>query len=169
MPLPSTMTPIATNTLTADSSTVTFSSIPQGYTDLVIITSARCSSTANDIKLQFNGDSASNYSYTYLRGESGGANSSRGTSQGAMFLGYSAMSTDTNIWSPSIININNYANTTTYKTVMSRTNIPSGTSNVAATIGLWRSTSAVTSVTLFPGAFNFVSGSTFTIYGVKAA
>ena len=160
---------LATQTLGSDTSTVTFSSIPSTYTDLVVVTSARCSSTANDIKLQFNGDSGSNYSYTYLRGESGGASSSRGSNQGAMFLGYSAMSTDTNVWSPTILSIQNYSNTTTYKTVLSRTNIPSGTTNVAATVGLWRSTSAISSITLFPGAFNFITGSTFSLYGIASA
>ena len=61
MPLPSTMTPIATNTLTAVASSVTFSSIPSTYTDLVLVLQGSFDS-ADDVRFRFNGDTGSNYS-----------------------------------------------------------------------------------------------------------
>ena len=67
MPLPSTMTPIATNTLVSATNSITFSSIPQGYTDLILIHS-NISGTTQQLRLTFNGDSGSNYSTTELYG-----------------------------------------------------------------------------------------------------
>ncbi len=60
----------------------------------------------------------------------------------------------------------NYSNTTTYKTVLSRCSNPTG--GTLAVAGLWRSTAAITSITLTPTAGNWLSGSTFTLYGIKA-
>jgi hypothetical protein len=65
----------------------------------------------------------------------------------------------------------NYSNSTTYKTVLGRSNRAS--SDTAADVGLWRSTSAITRIDLaMGGSFptnNFASGSTFTLYGIAAA
>jgi hypothetical protein len=61
----------------------------------------------------------------------------------------------------------NYSNATTYKTALART---SEDGVAAAYVGLWRSTSAITSITIDKGSSdNFASGSTFTLYGIKAA
>ena len=62
----------------------------------------------------------------------------------------------------------NYSNTTTYKTVLTRANIASA--DVEAVVGLWRSTSAVNQLDVKQGgAVTFSVGSTFTLYGIKAA
>jgi hypothetical protein len=63
--------------------------------------------------------------------------------------------------------MNNYSNTTTFKTFLSRTNVASD--RVEALVGLWRSTSAITSITLYCGSNSFVTGSTFTLYGILKA
>ena len=67
-----------------------------------------------------------------------------------------------------IINIQNYSNTTTYKTILGRAN--NAVTGVTETVGLWRSTSAITSMTLLQsyGSDLFKTGSTFTLYGIKA-
>ena len=67
-----------------------------------------------------------------------------------------------------MVSINNYSNATTYKTVLWRDN---SNTYVAAQAGLWRSTSAITSITLSTNssATNFASGSTFSLYGILAA
>ena len=69
-----------------------------------------------------------------------------------------------------ILQLMNYSNTTTYKTILSRTN--AAANGVDATVGLWRSTSAITSIEIgknsgMSGTFQI--GSTFTLYGIKAA
>lgn len=69
----------------------------------------------------------------------------------------------------SIIQINNYSNSTTYKTAFMRTNTASTYGTVFAIVGLWRSTAAITSITLTPDAGSFATGSTFSLYGIAAA
>lgn len=168
----STYTPIATQTLSTAAATVTFSSIPGTYTDLVLITSLKSSATptAYSPTLYFNSDTTkTNYSFTAMYGD--GSNTvafewttSTSTQHGVMATAVSATNFNTGI-----INIQNYANTTTYKTVLTRTNDPANV--VYTTAGLWLNTSAITSLVLYGGDGNkdFTSGSTFTLYGIAAA
>jgi hypothetical protein len=161
MPLPSTLTPIATNTLTATATTITFSSIPQTYTDLVLV--ASFTSGNNDEKLQFNGDTASNYSWIRLYGD--GASTGSGYSPTPTYIRNtgSDLTTQQNV----IINIFNYANSTNFKTTIGRGN--NTAAQVTTTTGVWRNTAAITSITYASSANTFSVGSTFTLYGIKAA
>jgi len=168
MPLPSTMTPIATNTLTTATATVTFSNIPQTYTDLVVVINAKATSGAHDVISRINSDSSSNYSTTFINGTGSAASSGRQSNQTYLYLdnyGY-LETTDGQV---SITHFMNYANTTTNKTILSRAS--NATNGVTGLVGLWRSTAAITSITLYCGTagVTFTSGSTFTLYGVKAA
>lgn len=166
MPLPSTLTPIATNTLTAAAASVTFSNLPQGYTDLVLVANLK-GTTALDYKINFNSDTGSNYSNTYLTATGSAASSGRRTSQ-TYFQpennGYVTSSLEQN----TIIHFMNYSNTTTFKTALSRSN--NASTGLDAFVNLWRSTSAITSIQIAAiSTPNFDTGSSFTIYGVKAA
>ena len=165
MPLPSTMTPIATNTLTANSNTVTFSSIPQNYTDLVIVFNGSIS-VFDFIYVQYNGDTGANYSGTILYGNGTSAGSSRHS--GSTYLQAIGWVTGIQNNANSIINIQNYSNSTTHKTLINRTN--DAANGTQAYVGLWRSTAPITSIT-FTGVNSrtIQSGSTFTLYGIKAA
>jgi hypothetical protein len=166
--MPITYTPIASTTLTAAQSTVTFSSISGTYTDLILIVNAKANTGgAIGLQFRFNSDSATNYSFTYLNGNGSSASSGRITSnnQGALAdLASSSSSAGT-----VIANIMNYANTTTFKTVVSR---GSDASNVAqALVNLWRATpAAITQIDVYPNSsIQFAAGGTFTLYGIKAA
>jgi hypothetical protein len=164
--MPNTYTPIATTTLTSNQTSASFTSISSSYTDLVLITNV----SGNDgaICIRFNNDSGSNYSYTRVRGDGSNATSSKVTNStyigGASNLSVTAGSLQTAIW-----NIQNYTNTTNYKAVVFRDGM--ATHLTGATIGLWRSTSAITRIDLSPefGSQVFYTGSTFTLYGIKAA
>ena len=71
-----------------------------------------------------------------------------------------------------IMHLQNYANTTTYKTTIARSNNASGSSlpGTETTVGLWRSTSAINAIKVYTaGGGNLASGFTATLYGVKAA
>ena len=165
--------PIATTTLGSAAASYTFSSISGSYTDLVLVIQTRTSYSVDNgprIQLQFNGDTASNYSATRVFGTGASASSNRDTSNTNMTFGYiaSSFSSNTNPGNH-IVNIKNYSNTTTYKTVLARWNAIANGSPVGAAVGLWRSTSAITSILLKPEAGNFVTGSTFTLYGIAAA
>ena len=166
----STYTPIYTTTLGSAQSSVTLNSF-SGYTDLVLIANAKSTKTSTtQIKLTFNSDTGSNYSWTRLLGDGSAASSSRGTSQAYIEAAFIAGNTGTVYPDLFTLNIQNYANTTTYKTLLSRwQSMNAANQYVAGVVGLWRSTSAITSITLTPDASNFDTGSTFTLYGIKAA
>ena len=157
--MPQTYTNIATQTLGSAAGSVTFSSIPSTYTDLVLIISGTAVSS-DTMTYQFNNDTGTNYSDTYLFGD-GTAGSGRHTSSGAIF-GAGINTTP----SHQILNIMNYSNTTTRKTTLLRGNA-SGTGAAVAFVGLWRNTAAITSIKLSIGS-NFATGSIFTLYGIKA-
>ena len=172
--MPSTYTPIATTTLGSSAASVTLSSIPSTYTDIILIVSARSNWTTDEYEglgIQFNSDTGSNYSYTVLAGNGAAASSFRGTSQtkieGRLNPSYSSNTSP----SANVLQLQNYSNTTTYKTMLMRTNSSVEYYEVTATVGLWRSTSAINEVKLFPteSGAQFVAGSTFTLYGVKSA
>lgn len=161
----STYTPLATNTLGSAAASVTFSSIPSTYTDLVFIFNGKAASgTGASLSIQYNGDTASNYSETLIYGEGSAYGSARDTNLQFSVVG-SIYTGDSN----AIVNIMNYSNSTTYKTSVNRSNAAG--SSVRAWASLWRSTAAITSmvIKLDNGAVNFTSGSTFTLYGISAA
>lgn len=151
---------IARTTLSATTSTITFTGIPGSYTDLVIISNGTFNTGDNGYTLQFNGDTGTNYSTTYVYGNGTSAASTRTTSATSINAG--RMDTTAGV---GVTNIMNYSNSTTYKTVITRGG--SGTLTTA-NAGLWRSTAAVTSLTVAcpAGISNFVSGTTFTLYGI---
>ena len=158
----STYTPIASVTLDSAQPSVTFSGIPQTYTDLVFVCEIDGDDGGASTRIRFNSDSGSNYSQTDLRGNGSSATSNRTSSVAQISLGVGAATNQTNV----IGSINNYSNSTTYKTVLLRTNNPA--EFTAARVGLWRNTNAITSIEFFVSAGNWVAGSTFNIYGVNA-
>ena len=164
MPAGNTYEAIATNTVSGSSTTaVTFSSIPSTYTDLVLITNATASTSGQGMNLTFNGDTGSNYSSTRLYGNGSSATSDRQTN--GPFINFALGSF--NNGQLVIANVMNYSNTTTNKTVTLRQNDASAF--VGALVGLWRSTAAINAITIQISGGNYVAGSTFSLYGIKAA
>lgn len=158
---------IATTTLGSNTSSVTLSSIPATYTDLVFVMNGS-NTDAVQVAIRFNSDTGNNYSNTGLTSNGSTSYSVRGSSASLIQFGWDAYLESTFSYN-AIINIPNYANTTTYKTLIGRAN--NAVTGVTATVGLWRSTSAVTSMTLLQsyGTGLFQTGTTFTLYGIKAA
>jgi hypothetical protein len=167
-----TYTTIAATTLTSNQTSVEFTSIPQTYTDLVIVFCGKAVSTGGDVRCRLgNGsfDTGNNYSYTVLHGNGTTAGSARESSQPYCWLDYwgSVTSDDTHL---GIYQFMNYSNTTTYKTFLSRSN--RAASGVDALVGLWRSTSAINQIQLALGSAGtreYASGTTATLYGIAAA
>ena len=156
--------PIASNTLATAVSTITFSSIADTYTDLILVFTGTAA-TATYTGIQFNGDNAINYSYTQVHGNGTSALSGRSSNSTEIFT--SSSNTVTTSQSVMLVNIQNYANTNTYKTVLIRNS--NAAVETAAAVGLWRSTSAITSVTVKTPGTNFAVGSTFTLSVITAA
>ena len=159
-----TYTPIASITLGAAVSSVTFSSIPSTYTDLVM-TVATISSTTNYPYVVLNGDTGTNYSKTWLTGTGSAASSGRDTSTAISYITANAAST-TSSGFISIVHFMNYSNSTTNKTFLSRSN--NAGSGVDLQVNLWRNTSAITSVQILANTGTFSAGSTFNLYGIQA-
>jgi hypothetical protein len=145
---------------------ITFSSIPQGYTDLVLIINAGTSDASEqDCLIRVNGDTGSNYSATYLYGTGSSAASGRNANQTESTAGYPIRPT---LISTLIVQFPNYSNTTTYKNWLGRAN--SADSMVYTHISLWRNTNAINTILLYPSnSKNFLAGSTFTLYGIASA
>jgi hypothetical protein len=158
-----TYTPISSTTLTSATNTISFTSIPGTYTDLVYVFEGTMTS-GTDMMVQFNSDTGTNYSSTRLYGNGTSAVSTRQTSDTAFYPAIGSLANRQSI----IFNIMNYASTTTYKTGIDRANNPAA--NVGAHVNLWRSTSAITRIDIIGASSGtFSIGSTFTLYGILAA
>lgn len=166
-----TYVPLQTYTVSGSTtSTLNLSTISGAYTDLRLVASCQLTGANNyDLQMQFNGDTTSTYSRTYLYGDGTTAGSGRNASTTSITT-TSIVGTSASTYGFSLIttDIFNYANSTTYKTTLSR-----GTNPLAyafANVGLWRATPApITSITLFVGSGNFTAGSTFSLYGILGA
>ena len=168
---------LATVNLSANTTSVTFSGIPTGYKHLQLRLFARTDRASNldGVKINFNGDTAANYSFhlVYGEGASAGAGAISGASGTYGFLGNIAgASQTTGVFGTAVVDILEYGNTNTYKTVRSLCGDDNNSGVNYGFISLsssnWRSTSAVTSITLDQeSGSNFVQYSSFALYGVK--
>jgi hypothetical protein len=153
----STYVPLASVTLGSSVSSVTFSSIPNTYGDLIIIYNGTVS-TGNDFYLTLNGDTT-NTNYNYVRmAAAPSLDSQVGATREIGF----ARTGPTSI----IFQIMDYSATNKHKITLSRTN---GPADVLGAYGSrWANTEAVTSVGFsIQGGFNFLTGSTFSLYGIS--
>ena len=165
--MPSTYTPIATTTLGSATASYTFSSIPSTYTDLILIAGhLNAASAGNAFKMQVNSDTGTNYSNTYLTGNGSSASSGRNSSADTL-----RFFDNPNIIGPAVVTAHfmNYANTTTYKTVLSRSSAAGYSAN--AEVNLWRNTAAINSIKIFfaTSGNDMQAGTTLTLYGISAA
>jgi hypothetical protein len=162
--VPSTYDKIDTRTLASDTATITFSTIPSTYTDLVLIASVKNNSGGSRaMQMLLNLDTGTNYSTTQLIGDGSSAVSSRSTGTAYLDVTVTVPGTE---FAPCIFNFQNYSNTNTFKTVLNR----NGITNTRGVVSLWRSTSAINSIRFQMGGSDLYStGSTFTLYGIKAA
>ena len=161
--------PLQSVSLTSATTSITFSGIDQNYTDLVLVASTTVATASANLVMTFNGDTTSGlYSKTQIEGTGSVVTSGRTT--GANNIGLdSNMGSDTTNPSIHIINLTNYSNTTGFKTILHRqSSFWSANPGTALRVGLWRNTSAITSITLTSTSINFNAGSTFDLYGIKS-
>jgi hypothetical protein len=159
--------PIATQTVGTATQTITFSSIPQTYTDIVVASAIQVSGNVN-VWVRFNSDTGSNYSFTTLQGNGSTGVSGRSANDTKIQLDSVAYPYFAGTgFSPNLVHVFNYSNATVYKTCLLRAN--NATVGVSLFCGLWRNTAAITSISFIAGAVNFSVGTTFTLYGVKSA
>lgn len=168
-----TMTKLATYTVSAagGDSSVTFSNIPQTYTDLKLLLSVRTTyNTWLDIYMSFNGNASSGYSYRRLQGDGGSVTSNNSTAAGAIVGNTLGTDSTSSTFSSHSIDISNYTSSN-YKSVsfdsVTENNATTAFSSLVA--GLSTTTAGITSITFTLGANNYAQHSTFTLYGIKNA
>lgn len=152
---------LATTTLGSNQTSVTFSSINQTYTDLVIVTVGKATTNGRPAYIQVNGDTGTTYSDRSF-GSSGSAVSA-GANSSRSFVYIGALSSDNQ--GMNVTHVLNYANTTTFKNIFSRENDPS-VDGTWVSFGMWRSTAAINSVTIL--CTTMATGTNITLYGIKA-
>lgn len=166
--------PIAYTSLSTGASDVYFSNIPSGYQDLMVVAYARRSDAATNaviyISPQASSSPATAYSRTALAGDGSSASSARNSNQDAFFAGIvPAASATSGIFGSTVVHILNYANTSTFKTILSRGAYDlNGSGGTNLNVGLLRNTNAVNQIWI--GTFSsatYVAGSTFALYGIR--
>ena len=169
-----TYTLISSNVLSASAASVTFSSIPATYTDLVLRFTARSDRAivSDNIPITFNG-TATGYSRTYLVNNGGTPQSANQTSTGTSIavLYSDGANATANTFSSGEVYIPSYT-VSQNKPVSSIGMVEdnNATGYAGTTAHLWSNTAAITSITVSASSSqNFVAGSSFYLYGIKNA
>jgi len=149
---------IASTTLAASTSTVTFGSLPSTYRDLILVLDTAGTSGVQGATIRLNNDSGSNYSSVDAQGT--GSSTGSGTSSGTS-AEIGVVTTDR------VVIISQFLDssaTDKHKTFLSRAS--NASDRVRMTASRYASTSAITSILVSITGGNFSSGSTFNLYGV---
>jgi hypothetical protein len=157
-----TYTPLANVTLASATSTVTFSSIPATYRDLVVVVNGGATTNGN-VRIALNSDTNdSNFSMVYMDNAGTGSFASGNASARLLnFNGFMENNLNTNY----LVQIMDYSTTNKHKTYLSRSN--NAANGVAAIVGRWSNTSAVTSLGIISQG-SFIASTTFNLYGIIA-
>lgn len=147
------------------SASITFSSIPQTYTDLLIVVSGRCTGSGNGLNITFNSNT-SNYSNRALQGSGSSAGSFGTYNRNAGFVSFS--SETASVFGSSAIYIPNYAGSTNKSYSADGVSENNATTSYLGIIaGLWSNTAAITSASLSAMDGNLVQYSSASLYGIK--
>ena len=168
MPTP-TYVPLATLTLSSADGSITFSSIPATYRDLILLHSVKHtfagSISVRDTGVRFNGDTGSNYSEVLMYG-TGSSTASNSATRSSIQLVYGMASSNFQL---GVMQIMDYSATDKHKSVLYRTGAGND-DNYGTFAGAfrWANTAAVTSLSITPsGSYEVIAGSTFSLYGVN--
>jgi hypothetical protein len=162
--MPTTYQPIATSVLVSSQSQVIFSDISSNYTDLVLVLNTGATE-GTGCYMQFNGDTSSNYSFIQMWGPS----SSTAFSESQASQSYIDMqSVGTSVLHTNICNIMSYSQTNKQKAIITRA-YDANNNRWYQSLGNWRSTAAINQIRVYVTPGQFITGSTFSLYGIKAA
>lgn len=168
-----TYTPIMSTTISADVASVTFSEIPQTFTDLIIKISTRTTraTTVNDgLMIKLNGTTTP-YGSTSLTRDDGSI-----ATYGVLFgVGYvintASAGPTASVFASSDVYIANYAGSN-HKLITSETVVETnGSGNrLENMVNIWTNTDAIRSIVFGSyGSANLVQYSTYTLYGIKSS
>ena len=159
---------IETVELASSASSITFSSIPQTYTDLKLVLSARSTRTTSNyagFEVKPNGIATSSSIRLYGLGGSAGTDTTN--NQGLISINANTANTFGNA-SVYISNYTSSANKSISSDAVSENNATDAGQTIVAS--LWNNTAAITSIeiTTDNGAQDFVAGTTASLYGITA-
>ena len=165
--MPATYEPIATTTLGSAASSITFSSIPATYTDLRVVFVATTSSTSGQVLIRYNGTTTTLYSNTNLYGTGSAAGSNRNANINTIDWMQGTFSTTL----PQMVTLDifSYAGSTNKTTLATYNGDKNGSGYVQNSVFLYRNTAAIDTILLYANTGNFNTGTTATLYGIKAA
>lgn len=159
--------PIATSTISGQTN-FAFTNIPQTYTDLRLVWVGTSSPSGEALILTLNTDTATNYSFTYLRGNGSAASSSRGSNEARLFLSASTGLSST-IPALATMDIFSYTSSNNKTCLISYNGDFNGSGNVENKVYLWRNSSPLTSIRFSDRGAGQTFTGTITLYGIKAA
>lgn len=167
------LTQIADSLLSGAGASFDFTGIAATYTSLTCILYCRgdVAATTTPVLLRFNNDSGTNYDWELLNAAAAAASAGEGIGATSVQIADAVGSTGpANAFTSSIITVPQYAGTTGQKCAYSyggdKTTVLSGGTFVRVYSGFWRSTLAISRITLLPTTGNFVAGSRATLYGL---
>ena len=160
---------IQSTILGSNTTTVTLSSIPNTFTDLIlVIQPGNSTSSGAAIRHRINGDTGPYYSSLFIDGLTGNAITANASNQTQMDIGWRLGVDTTSLNQVYILQYQSYASTVIGKGLMMRGGGPTQATDIM--IGLWRDNTAINSLSFTigqPSSGNFVAGSTFTLYGIR--
>jgi len=166
MPTP-TYVPLANVTLASATASVTLSSIPATYRDLVLTITGTSTTGAIGPRIRLNSDSGSNYFHVVMSGN-GSTTVSAAFTETYLALGYNAAFT-TGTGFNSILQFMDYSATDKHKTILVRAgNADTGSPGTDAEAFRWANTAIITSLAVTPSSSTFAAGSTFNLYGIAS-
>ena len=166
------LTLISSQILTSTASTVTFSSIVGSYKHLQLRMIGRDTGNPGQsylgVATTVNGDTATNYDLHVMLGQGTSVvSSASNTRASVLFYGLATAYAASNVFTGGIMDILDYSNTSKNKTFRTFSGIHDTQSAVYLSSGLWRSTAAISSITLTAPNTAFAIGSRFSLYGVS--
>jgi hypothetical protein len=160
-----TYTLIDSEVLASAAASVTFTSIPADYRDLVLVAQVTAETASSvQMRVRFNGDTGSNYNLVYMFASGASPLSGADTNETYFQIGKSNSTNTT--FSQGIMQVMDYSATDKHKTCLNRANDKSGDA-VTAGAARWANTAAITSISII-GNNNYGAGSTFYLYGISA-
>lgn len=164
LPDTSTEVALATTTLSSAAATITFSSISSSYTDLRLVLVGSVSAIGQ-VGMRFNSDSSSLYSGVEIRADGSTAGSDRDNNDTAAYFNYSTLFGTSQPFFASA-DIMSYAGSTNKTSLLTVNHDRNGSGFIERGVWLYRSTTAISSITIITTGPNLTSGTTATLYGI---
>jgi hypothetical protein len=160
--MPVTYEVIGTNTFSSASAGITFSSIPQTYSDLRLVFTGRSNGYA---AVRFN-ENSSGYCHVGIYGGVG----NNGVSRSYGYAGLTTFGLGTGEPVLSTFDIMGYT-TARHKVCITKTSADFNSAQAITFRGItaWRNTAAINSITFYANTYGFNAGSNFTLYGIASA